>query len=84
MQYLMSVCQGDQFIHAFSPYGQKRFKTSAGVTIPDAINVTKKIAFYVRTYTVQRVHPSDLYSLLPIVDMSHCAERKGGLTFYSK
>ena len=46
VQYLTTIFPDDEFIHAFSPYGQRRFKTSAGITIPDAINVSKKIAIY--------------------------------------
>ena len=46
VQYLMTNNPEDTFVHAFSPYGQKRFKTSVGVTIPDAINVPKKVAYY--------------------------------------
>ena len=46
VQYLMSQSKTDRFIHAFSSLGQKRFKTSVGVTVPDAINTETKTAYY--------------------------------------
>ena len=48
IQYVqfLTFQSNDNFIHAFSPFGQIRFKTSCGTTIPDAVNISKKIAFY--------------------------------------